>query len=103
MSTLPAGPISSSALTAAGYVVVDGSGQRVQIWAGILDDGSACQIAWDSSSTRKVVVTFATPAGLYRSILGVAAVLNDIVQASGLGAGAKAAAQQAILDAIRST
>ena len=102
MSTLNSGPVTQAELVAAGYTLTDGSGERVQLWTGTFDDGLCALISWDSTTLRKITIPDnLSRVAIYRGLLALGLVLNDAIQASSMGAGAKAAAQTQILNALR--
>jgi len=84
--------------TAAGFTIVKGSGERVQLWSGTSGKGESVMYVMDSQVG--VAVKVDDYDGATMLAVAAAAVLVDLIQASGLGAATKTAKIKVITDAL---
>ena len=101
MATLSVGPVTQTQLQSAGWTLVSGNGERVQLWTGALDDGYGRMVVWDSVSGRKRLIsgdaTDDIPSDRAMFPFQLAVVLDDLAKVSSLPGPEK----QALRDSIR--
>ena len=84
--------------TAAGFTLIKGAGERVQLWSGADAGGDSVMYVMDAQAG--VAVKVDDYDGATMLAVAAAAVLVDLVQASGLGAATKTAKIKVITDAL---
>lgn len=90
--------ITPAQATAAGFSVIKGAGERVQLWSGADGEGNSVMYVMDAEKGRAVQVNDYDGATMLA--VAAAAVVVDLVQASGLGAATKTAKIKVITDAL---
>lgn len=90
--------ITLAQLQSAGFSIVVGSGQRMQVWTGADAEGNGVMYAFDSAKDKAIEIDDASPATV--ALFATAAVLIDVIGVLAIGGPAKAAAIKQITDAL---